>query len=132
MQSLFQKLLKSHSNGLTQPQKEAMVDLCLLGMYSDDLISLAEQDFIEDESAQLQWQSGISFSSYLQRTIPTIRAAKDDAQKVKAFLQTIGDRLESDEVKQQAMNELEKLLTTDGMVKLEAEFLSHVKQVMGI
>ncbi|WP_171573088.1 hypothetical protein [Leptolyngbya sp. Cla-17] len=131
MQVLFQKLLK-HSDGWNQTQKEAMVDLCLLGMYSDDLISLAEQDFIENESTQLKWESGISFSGYLQRTIPKIRSAKVDSQKVEDLLQNISERLGSDELKRKASSELEKLLASDEVVKLEEEFLSKVQKVMGI
>jgi hypothetical protein len=77
MQAFFQKLLKSDSDNLSQAQgegnqtqKEAIVDLCLLGMYADDLISITEQDFIEEESTHLDWQSEISFSRYLQINDP--------------------------------------------------------------
>jgi hypothetical protein len=132
MQALFQKLLKWHSDGWNQTQKEAMVDLCLLGMYSDDLISLAEQDFMEDESTHLQWESGISFNGYLQRTIPKIRAAKDNPQTVKELLQNVGERLGNDDMKRKAGDELEKLLAADGIAKIEQEFLAEAKAAMGI
>jgi hypothetical protein len=132
MQFLFQQLLELSFDGWNQTQREAMVDLCLLGMYSDDLISLAEQDFMEDESINLKWESGISLSGYLQRTIPKIRSLKDDPQKVEELLKNISDRLGSDEFKRKASSELEKLLSTDGVVKLEEEFLSKVKIVMNI
>jgi hypothetical protein len=131
MQVLFQKLL-GRSDGWNQTQKEAMIDLCLLGMYSDDLTSLAEQDFIADESTHLKWESGISFGGYLQRTIPKIRLAKGDSQKMEDVLQNIGDRLGSDELKRKACNELQKLLASDEVVKAEEEFLSEVQRVMGI
>jgi hypothetical protein len=132
MQSFFQKLLKLPSGEWNQSQKEALVDLCLLGMYSDDLISLAEQDFIEDESTQLKWESGISFSGYLQRTIPKVRALKNDSQKKKELLQDIANRLKDNDLKRKAVEELEKLLVVDGLVKLEEEFLEQVKVVMEI
>ncbi|HLO84494.1 MAG TPA: hypothetical protein VK203_05675 [Nostocaceae cyanobacterium] len=132
MQAFFQKLLKLPSGEWNQSQKEALVDLCLLGMYSDDLISLAEQDFIEDESAQLKWESGISFSGYLQRSIPKIRAIKNDSQKKKELLQDISNRLTDNDLKRKAVEELEKLLVVDGLVKLEEEFLEEVKTVMGV
>lgn len=131
MQGLFQRLLK-HSDEWNQIQKEAIVDLCLLGMYSDNLISLAEQAFIEDEATHLHWESGISFSGYLQRTIPKIRAAKEDSQKVEELLQSIGERLGSDESKRRATKELASLLAIDGVVNLEEEFLSEVQRAMGI
>ena len=132
MQAFFQNLLKLRSDEMNQVQTEALVDLCLLGMYSDSLISIAEQNFFESESIQLKWESSRSFSSYLQRTIPKVRSVKNDSQKMKELLQDIDSRLESKEFKQQAIAELEKLLLTDGVVKLEAEFLAEVKTVMGI
>lgn len=139
MRGLFQRLLKSDSDDSsptqdkwTQAQKEAMVDLCLLGMYSDDLISLTEQDFIEAEPTHLDWKSETSFSGYLQTTIPKIRLAKHDSEKVKDLLHNIAERLGSDESKRRASDKLKKLLAADGVVKLEEEFLSEVKRVMGI
>ena len=132
MQEFFQDLLKSQSGEWNQTQKEALVDLCLLGMYSDALISVAEQDFIENESTQLKWESGISFSGYLQRVIPKVRKVKDDSQKKKELLENIADRLGNNESKRKAVEELEKLLSTDGIVKIEEEFLGEVKSVMGI
>jgi hypothetical protein len=131
MQVLFQKLLE-HPDGWNQTQREAMIDLCLLGMYSDDLISLSEQDFMENEATHLKWESAISFSGYLQRTIPKIRSAKGDSQNVEDLLQSIGDRLGSDELKRRASSEMEKLIAVDGVVKLEEQFLSEVHRVMGI
>ena len=132
MQEFFQDLLKSQSGEWNQTQKEALVDLCLLGMYSDALISVAEQDFIENESTQLKWESGISFSGYLQRVIPKVRAVKDDSQNKKQLLENIADRLGNNDSKRKAVEELEKLLSTDGIVKIEEEFLGEVKAVMGI
>ncbi|MBD2294289.1 hypothetical protein H6G06_12505 [Anabaena sphaerica FACHB-251] len=132
MQNFFQKLLQLPSGEWNQIQKEALIDLCLLGMYSDDRISLAEQDFIEDEYTQLKWESGISFSGYLQRTIPKIRSVKNNSQKTNELLQDIANRLQDDKLKSQAVAELEKLLSTDGIINLEEKFLSKVKTVMGI
>lgn len=132
MQGFFQKLFKQNFSELNQTQKEALVDLCLLGMYSDALVSLAEQDFIEDESTQLKWESGISLNGYLQRTIPKIRSVRNDVQKARELLQDIKQRLGNDEIKRKAIDELEKLLSTDGMVQLEEAFLAEAKTVMGI
>ena len=76
MMDFFQRLLNSQEASSTQTQKEAMVDLLLLGMYADHTLSLAEQDFVNNEGTQLQWESGISFSGYLERTIPKVRIAQ--------------------------------------------------------
>lgn len=132
MQEFFQDLLESKFGDWNQTQKEALVDLCLLGMYSDSLISVAEQDFMENESTQLKWESGISLSGYLQRVIPKVRKVKNDAHQKKELLQNIADRLGNKESKINAVAELEKLLSTDGIVKIEEDFMGEVKSVMGI
>jgi hypothetical protein len=132
MQNFFQKLFHVNSHEIEQSQREALVDLCLLGMYSDTLVSLAEQDFLNAEFIQLNWESGISFDVYLQTTTAKVRAVKNDSLKMQELIQDISQRLGSDEFKQKAIDELEKLISTDGVVKLEEEFLTEVKTVMGI
>ncbi|MGF1512470.1 MAG: hypothetical protein ACFB5Z_02065 [Elainellaceae cyanobacterium] len=132
MNSFYQDLLGRLTNQLSQTQKEATIDLCLLGMYADHSISLAEQDFIEDESITLTWESGVSFNGYVQKATAQVRDAQDDPEAMKALLQRIGDRLGSDESKRVAVNELEKLLQADGVVKTEKEFLSQVRAALSL
>lgn len=127
MKMLIQRLREV---GLSQTQKEAIVDLCLLGMYVDKKISLAEQDFVDDDASQSDWESGIPFSSYLQRIIPKVRAV-NDPQKITAFIENVGERLNSQEAKAKAIGELEAIFSTDGVVPLESEFLAQVKQILG-
>jgi hypothetical protein len=130
MLEVFQKLLQDQSKSWGQPQKEALVDLLLLGMYSDNLISLAENEFIETESDQMSWESGISFSGYLQRMIPRVRAAKDSLEQRGEFLLTIAERLGGAEACQRAFDELTALLAADGVVQLEEVFLEDVRKVL--
>jgi hypothetical protein len=127
MKMLLEKLRDA---GLGQTQKEAIVDLCLLGMYVDKHLSLAEQDFVDDDASSLDWESGISFSGYLQRMIPQVRAASDP-QKVTAFLENVRERLNSRDAKEKAIGELEVIFSTDGVVSSESEFLAQVKQILG-
>jgi hypothetical protein len=132
MQNFFQKLFKSNSSETNQPQREAIVDLCILGMYSDPRVSLAEQDFLKDEFMQLQWESVISFDLYLQGTIAKVRSLNNDPLKVTELIQDIDRRLGSNEFKQKAVSELEQLIAADGVIEIEEKFLAQVKTVMGI
>jgi hypothetical protein len=132
MKDFFQKLFNLGLSESNQTQREALIELWLLGMYADTLVSIPEQAFLAETSTELKWESGVSFSSYLQRTIPKVRSAKDDAQKTKTLLKDIDQRLGSDEFKRKAIEDLERLLATDGVVKLEEDFLAQVKIVMGI
>lgn len=132
MQALFQKLFNQQSSGVSQSQREAMVDLCLLGMYSDSKLSVDEQDFLDEEFEKLSWESGISFSSYLQRVIPKVRSATNDAQEREEFLQDIAQRLGDDGFKQAAIDALQNLLAADGMVQLESTFMAAVSKAMSL
>ncbi len=126
MLDLFQKFLGTEA-GRSQSQTEAMVDLLLLGMYSDNLISLAESNFMQQESQQFTWQSGISFSGYLERTIPKVRITKGDPDQETEFLLDIAQRLGDAETKQTALNQLNSLLAADGVVQMEEAFVKQVK-----
>ncbi len=132
MIEIFQRLLKSQDAGWNQTQKEAMVDLLLLGMYADGSLSLVEQDFIQKEGTQIQWESGISFSGYLERTIPKVRNAQADAAARVTFLDGIRDRLGSVVNGEKALAELQSLLQTDGVVPLEEAFIAEVSELLGL
>lgn len=129
MLNILQKFLGAET-GRNQGQTEAMVDLLLLGMYSDSLISLAENDFIEQAAQQLPWDSGISLSGYLQRVIPKVRAVKGNLEKEGEFLQGIAERLGDAEAKQTALDQLNALLAADGVVQLEEAFMAQVEKAL--
>ena len=58
MPSLIRKLFhksEAPNDGLTQPQREAIVDLLNYCMYADNLIFLAEDRLITDTVAKFNW-----------------------------------------------------------------------------
>lgn len=130
MLDLIKNLFESQRGEWNQTQQEALVDLLLLGMYTDNLISLAESDFIDSESLKLQWQSAISITGYLQRATPRVRDVKGDTHRRKELLQDIGNRLGDDVSKRRAIEELEALLLADGTVGVEENFIEEVKEIL--
>lgn len=130
MMDFFQRLLNSQEASSTQTQKEAMVDLLLLGMYADHTLSLAEQDFVNNEGTQIQWESGISFSGYLERTIPKVRTAQTDATTRTKFIDGIRDRLGNPAACERAIAELKALMLIDGVAKIEQDFIDEISTLM--
>ena len=126
MMDFFQRLIQSQDAGSTQIQKEAMVDLLLLGMYADHTLSLAEQNFVNHEGAQIQWESGISFSGYLERTIPKVRIAQADVTTRSKFIDGIRDRLGNLAACERAIAELKALMLVDGVAPIEQEFIDDI------
>ena len=128
MMDFFQRLIQSQDAGSTQTQtqKEAMVDLLLLGMYADHTLSLAEQDFVNNEGTQIEWESGISFSGYLERTIPKVRTAQADVTTRSKFIDGIRDRLGNLAACERAIAELKALMLVDGVAPIEQEFIDDI------
>ena len=60
MPSLIRKLFRKSeapNDGLTQPQREAIVDLLNYCMYADNLVLLAEDRLITDTVKKFNWDS---------------------------------------------------------------------------
>ncbi|WP_247217160.1 hypothetical protein [Synechococcus sp. C9] len=97
----FKKLLrKDPPQPALQPQREALVDLLLLGMYTDHLLSVAEGDLLAAKLGDLPWESGQALSIYLQVNMPKIRMAYENLPSRLQLLQSIRDRLPTLETRQ--------------------------------
>src|SRR5205823_2446170 len=78
MPSLIRKLFhksEAPKDGLTQPQREAIVDLLNYCMYADNLIFLAEDRVITDTVAKFNWDPKVPFDQCDVRSIDNARNA---------------------------------------------------------
>ena len=98
----------------TQTQREALVDLLVLGMYADGNLSLAETDLLENEIQGLTAETGIAWDTYLAKAFHAIRQTQGDRKARNALLCDIRERLESQDKRQHAAAELQALLAIDG------------------
>jgi hypothetical protein len=115
-----------------QEQREALIDLLLVGMYADNMLSLAEDQFLHSEFDGLTWESGISCGAYVDNAIHKVRDALTDSEKREALLVTISTRLGDYDAKQRAMSALDNLFSVDGTVKKEHALRDEVQKVLGI
>ena len=93
MPSLIRKLFhksEAPNDGLTQPQREAIVDLLNYCMYADNLIFLAEDRLIADTVAKFNWESKVPFDQFDVRSIDNARNAKENQGYRDQFLASIG------------------------------------------
>ena len=96
MPSLIRKLFhksEAPKDGLTQPQREAIVDLLNYCMYTDNLIFLAEDRLIADTVAKFNWDTKVSFDHFDVRSINNARNARENQGYRDRFLASIKDRL---------------------------------------
>jgi len=106
MPSLIRKLFhksEAPKDGLTQPQREAIVDLLNYCMYADNLVMLAEDRLITDTVAKFTWDSKVPFDQFALRSIDNARNARESQVYREKFLGSIKDRLDTAAAKGQAL-----------------------------
>ena len=117
MPSLIRKLFhksEASKDGLTQPQREAIVDLLNYCMYADDLVFLAEDRLITDTAAKFNWDPKIPFDQFDARSINNARTARENEAYREEFLAWIRDRLGTAAVKGQAFHLCQELFLAGG------------------
>ena len=118
MPSLIRKLFhKSEAprDGLTQPQREAIVDLLNYCMYADDRVFLAEDRLIADTVAKFNWDpKAVPFDQFDARSVGNARNARESQVYRDQFLASIKDRLGTPAVKGKALGLCQELFVADG------------------
>ena len=124
MPSLIRKLFhksETPKDGLTQPQREAIVDLLNYCMYAANLVFLAEDRLIADTVAKFNWDSKVPFDQFDVRSIDNARNAKEKQGYRDRFLASIRDRLGTATVKGKALDLCQELFLADGARSDEKE-----------
>ena len=134
MPNLIRKLFhksEAPNDGLTQPQREAIVDLLNYCMYADNFVFLAENRFITDTVAKFNWDPKIPFDQFTVRSIANARNATESQVYRNQFLGSIRDRLDTAAVKGQALDLCQELFVTDGSRSDEEyDVLQHLRQLL--
>lgn len=124
MPSLLQKLFgkpEAPKDGLTQPQREAIIDLLNYCMYADNFVFLAEDRFITDTVAKFNWDSKVPFDQFVLRSTDSARNASESQVYRNQFLASIKERLGTPEVKGKALGLCQELFVADGARSEEEE-----------
>jgi uncharacterized tellurite resistance protein B-like protein len=118
MPSLLRKLFhksEAPKDGLTQPQREAIVDLLNYCMYADNLVMLAEDRLIADTVAKFNWApKAVPFDQFDARSVGKARNARESQVYRDQFLVSIKDRLGTAAVKGLAFDLCQELFLADG------------------
>ena len=117
MPSLIRKLFhksEAPTDGLIQPQREAIVDLLNYCMYADNLVFLAEDRLIADTVAKFNWDPKIPFDQFVLRSTDNARNARESQVYRDRFLASIRDRLDTAAAKGQALDLCQELFLADG------------------
>ena len=118
---------------LTQPQREATLDLLLLGIYADNTVRLSENERVYDLISPFGWESYQDAREYSQTATSRARGATESESAHAAFLAGIANRLEDDDVKKLALALLARLIESDNAAtESEADFYQKAKTAFGV
>lgn len=116
-----------------QRQREAMIDLLIWMMYADNVLTLPENDRIDQITEEMEWDSPNRPSAYVNVSIAKIRDVLADDGKAKELLDSIDQRLGSDKMRSEAYEACRELANADGQVAdEEMKLLNQVKHRFGI
>ena len=118
---------------LTQPQREAVLDLLLLGIYADNTVRLAENERIYDLISPFGWESYQDAREYSQAATSRARGATENEENLADFLAGISVRLGNEDVKKLALALLSRLIESDdAATESEADFYQQAKTAFGV
>ena len=116
------------SDGMTQPAREAIVDLLHFGVYVDKHIALAEDKMVESTARTLNWDPKISFDYYEGKSIGEVRRIGTDEKDRAEFFETVRERLPKIEDRKLAYELLKKLYAVDGTSEAESATLPMIRR----
>jgi len=134
MPSLIRKLFhKSEAprDSLTQPQREAIVDLLNYCMYADNSVFLAEDRLITDTVSKFNWDPKVPFDQFDARSVGNARNASENQGYRDQFLGSITDRLGTAALKRRALELCQELFVADGARSDEEDaVLQHLRNLL--
>lgn len=72
---------------MTQAQREAIIDLLTLAIYTDAHLSLQEDELLESTVATLGWESEFPKQLFIEKAWGIARSAADTAEATASFVQ---------------------------------------------
>jgi hypothetical protein len=116
---------------MTQEQRQAVVDLLLLGMFADAPLRVSEDKKLLSVIEEIGWESYQAPDLYLQSAIAKARDATDTEGGVRHRLEKIGQELNDAGLRQRALDYLTQFLGVDGAVDAEeSKFLELVREAL--
>jgi hypothetical protein len=113
---------------MNQKQREALVDLLLLGMFADGSLKVSDDQKLLSVIEEIGWESYQTPDLYFQSAIAKAREAADTEMGTRSRLK-INEGLASDDARQLALERLERFLSLDSARAVEeSKFLELAKE----
>ncbi|WP_269540016.1 hypothetical protein [Cerasicoccus fimbriatus] len=103
------------ADGLSQTQREAIVDLLVFCMYSDRTVSLAEDQLIQRRLEAMDWQAVETMDNYYDRAVTRVRDIPNLPEARQSFLDRISENLGDAATREKAFQLSNQLFLSDGV-----------------
>ncbi len=115
---------------MTQPQREALLDLVILALFADSHLSLKEDEALQAALDKIGWEAlkprEIFFCNSMNRARKAVETDADSSEYIAARAKVISDVWS----KAEAVSVLQSVLASDGETAVESAFLERVKAAM--
>jgi Cdc6-like AAA superfamily ATPase len=119
-------------DGLTQGQREAIVDLLNYCSFIDREIVQSESELIDDLEHQFHWDANVDFDYYVNKSVGAVRKVLENEDSAGDFLEDIRARLSSKKSRTIALDLADKLVKSDGRVTAaESETYQAIRKALG-
>ena len=123
----------SPADGLTQPKREAIIDLLNFCMCADQKVLMEEEITIDDEIQGFSWDPSVDFRTFAAQSLERAKAAVATPESRRIALASISDRLESPEAMEGALVLCHKVFKADGeYAPVEREVFQEIKRAFGL
>jgi hypothetical protein len=118
---------------LNEDQKQALMDLLVLGMYADWHLSSAEDERINKLLRSFDFESDYARKQFADASFTRASRYAETTSDTKAFLTSVSTVFNTPQMRQDAFAMLGSLLASDGQFSSqESNFLSMAREIFGV
>ena len=103
----------------TNEQKQALLDLLILGMYADRNLASAEDACVQNLLASFQFPSDFQRDNFSDAAFTRTSRHTSSPDAVRAYVADLAKRFPTPEIRRTVYDRLNSLLTSDGRVTTE-------------
>ncbi len=124
--------MSAPSDGLTQGQREAVVDLLNYCSFLDREITQGEEELIDDLERQFHWDTRIDFDYYVNKSVDAVRSVLENKDSTDDFLKGLRARLSSKKSRAVALGLADKLMKAAGpATAAKGEAFQAIRKALG-
>jgi len=115
----FAYLLIVKPTGFNEVQKQALLDLLVVGMYADHHLASAEDDCIQQRLARFQFASDYECRRVADASFARASRHANSPEAIREYVTQLASHFTTPNLKRSVYDTLEELLTSDGRVTSE-------------